>query len=296
MSLRVPSLNWLRVFEAAARTESFARAAAQLNLSSAAVSQQIKALETQLGTPLFTRQAHSVRLTDAGRAYLPSVQQSLLALESATEGLFGPSRAQQLFVQSVLIFAQGVLVPALPGFAEAHPDINLTLSSGNSLADFSHGFTDLQIIFGNPHNYGSSSDKMMGEVLYPVAAPDIADQIAHPQDLVGFDLIEVATHRAGWPYVFDHLRVSSGRARFMFSDSTLMATALAEQGLGIALARAPASDRIIRSAGLVECLPGLRVPGRESYHLIYPDVASLRPPARVFREWLLTSVGANSTA
>ena len=66
----------------------------------------------------------------------------------------------------------------------------------------------------------------------------------------------------------------------MFSDSTVMATALAEQGLGIALARAPASDRLIRAAGLVECLPGLRVPGREAYHLVYPDMASLRPPAR----------------
>lgn len=116
MASRIPFLNWLRVFEAAARTESFARAAAQLNMSPAAVSQQVKALETQLGTPLFQRHAHAVTLTEAGRAFLPSVQQSLLLLETATTGLFGASRQQRLFVQSVLLFAHGILAPALPRF------------------------------------------------------------------------------------------------------------------------------------------------------------------------------------
>ncbi|MCP4818698.1 MAG: LysR family transcriptional regulator, partial [Shimia sp.] len=105
MSGRIPSLNWLRVFEAAARTESFARAAAQLNMSPAAVSQQVKSLEERLGAPLFVRKAHSVQLTDAGRAYLPPVQQSLMTLEEATEGLFGRTREEALYLNCVLIFA-----------------------------------------------------------------------------------------------------------------------------------------------------------------------------------------------
>ena len=88
MTSRIPSLNWLRVFEAAARTQSFARAAEQLNMSAAAVSQQVKALEGHLGSALFQRHAHAVSLTEAGRAYLPSVQQSLLMLGNATDGLF----------------------------------------------------------------------------------------------------------------------------------------------------------------------------------------------------------------
>ena len=88
MSISVPSLNWLRVFEAAARFQSFARAAEELNMSAAAVSQQVRALEDRVGAPLFTRAAHSVALTDLGRAYLPIVQQSLLTLQNATEGLF----------------------------------------------------------------------------------------------------------------------------------------------------------------------------------------------------------------
>ncbi|MEX0316711.1 MAG: LysR family transcriptional regulator [Ruegeria sp.] len=287
MASRVPSLNWLRVFEAAARTESFARAAAQLNMSAAAVSQQVKALETRLGTPLFHRHAHSVTLTEAGRAYLPSVQQSLLMLETATSGLFGESREQRLYVQSILLFAQGVLAPGLGGFRRDHPDVNLVLSTGSDAVDFANRFADLQIVFGNPAQFGVESDLLLSEVIYPVALPELADQIHRPEDLLRFALIDVAAHRAGWPHMFEVLRLSPGGARFMVSDNTIMAASLAAEEQGVALARAPASDSLMARFGLVPCLPDIAVPGRESYHLVYDDRDLLRPPARMFRDWLL---------
>ena len=288
MAVNVPSLNWLRVFEAAARCESFARAAGQLNMSPAAVSQQVRALEERLGVALFARHAHAVTLTEVGRAYLPSVQQALLTLENATEGLFGAARAQQLFVQSVLIFAQGVLARGYGDFTSAHPDIALSLTTGNLPYEFARGFTDLQIVFGNPQAYGAESDRLMGEQLYPVARPDLAGTVAGPSDLLRHGLIEVATHRAGWPHVFEQLGILPGSARYLYADSTIMAMALAAEGVGIALARAPASDKAMREAGLVPCLPGVMTAGREAYHLVYPDRAGLRPPARIFRDWLLT--------
>ena len=287
MSVTVPSLNWLRVFEAAARCESFARAAAQLNMSAAAVSQQIRALEERLGTALFERHAHAVTLTEVGRAYLPSVQQALLTLENATDGLFGAARAQQLFVQSVLIFAQGVLTRGYEDFTRAHPDISLSLTTGNLPFEFARGFTDLQIIFGNPQAYGAESDRLLGERLFPVARPDVAAAITGPADLLQYRLIDVATHRAGWPYVFDKMDILPGRASYLFADSTIMAMSLAAEGVGVALARAPASDKVMRESGLVPCLPGLAAKGREAYHLVYSDRAALRPPARAFRNWLL---------
>lgn len=290
MATRIPSLNWLRVFEAAARTESFARAAAQLNMSAAAVSQQVKALETQLGTPLFHRHAHAVTLTEAGRAYLPSVQQSLLMLETATTGLFGESREQRLFVQSVLLFAHGVLARGLPQFQAAHPQVSLALSTGNMAADFANQFTDLQIVFGNPSLFGTEGDELLREVLYPVAPPEIAVQIQSPQDLFRFPLIEVSTHRASWIQVFEHLRLSHGQARYFFADNSLMAAELSAQGMGIALARAPASDAVTAASGLVRCLPEVEVPGQEAYHLIYPDRGTMRPAAKLFRDWLLDYV------
>ena len=287
MSTRIPSLNWLRVFEAAARTESFARAAAQLNMSPAAVSQQVKALETQLGTPLFHRHARAVTLTEAGRAYLPSVQQSLLLLETATTGLFGASREQRLFVQSVLLFAHGVLAQGLPAFQQDQPQINLTLSTGNLINDFSNQFSDLQVVFGNPALFGTEGDMLIKETLYPVAPPEIAEHIQTPQDLLDHTLIEVSTHRASWPHLFEHLRLSHGQARYFFADNSLMAAELSARGMGIALARAPASDAAVKASGLVCCLPEVAVAGQEAYHLIYPDKATLRPVARKFRDWLM---------
>ncbi|WP_073250847.1 LysR substrate-binding domain-containing protein [Shimia gijangensis] len=287
MKSRIPSLNWLRVFEAAARTESFARAAAQLNMSPAAVSQQIKALEDRLGTPLFERRAQAVALTEAGRAYLPPVQQSLMTLESATEALFGQSRAQGLYVQSVLIFAHGILARGLAEFEKTHPGTSVFLSTGNSATDFHQGFSDLKIIFGNPHSFGAESDKVLEERLFPVALPGCAEVILQPSDLLDHPLIEVSTHRSGWTQFLDEARVQRGKRRMVYADSTVMAMAMAREGQGVALARAPASDATMRGSGLVPCLPGMSVAGSEAYHLVYDDRAALRPPARRFREWLL---------
>ncbi|MEM7074421.1 MAG: LysR family transcriptional regulator [Pseudomonadota bacterium] len=297
MAAPVPSLNWLRVFEAAARTESFARAAEELNMSAAAVSQQVRALEERLGAALFERQAHSVRLTDKGRAYLPGVQQALLTLRSTTEGLFGPARAQPLYVQAVLLFAHGVLAPGYRDFTAAHPGVTLTLTTGNLPYDFTAGgFSEMQIVHGTPSVFGADSDPLLGERLYPVASPETAATVREPADLMAHSLIEVNTHRAGWPLVFEALGVSGGRQEgtphMIFTDSTLMAFGLARSGAGIALARAPVSDLAMQEAGLVPCLPGVSVAGREAYHLVYADRTTLRPSARAFRSWLLTRCAA----
>lgn len=285
-------MNWLRVFEAAARTESFARAAEQLNMSPAAVSQQVKSLEERLGAPLFVRKAHSVTLTEAGRAYLAPVQQSLMTLEEATGGLFGQTREQGLYVHCVLIFAHGILSRGLPAFEAAHPGMSVALSTGNSAVDFQQGFSDLKIIFGNPHAYGAESDRIMGEWLYPVATPEVAVQIMQPGDLLNWSLIEVGTHRSGWRQMLDEIKVMPGAGRMVFADSTVMAMAMARDGRGIALARSPASDAEMAGAGLVPCLEGVRVRGSQAYHLVYDDVRALRPPARMFRSWLLEWVAA----
>ncbi|MEM1238132.1 MAG: LysR family transcriptional regulator [Pseudomonadota bacterium] len=287
MTTPVPSLNWLRVFEAAARCESFARAAEELNMSAAAVSQQVRALEERLEAALFERRPHAVHLTDKGRAYLPGVQQALLTLQSTTEGLFGPARAQPLYVQAVLLFAHGFLARGYADFTSAHPGIMLNLTTGNMPYDFTVGVSDLRIVHGDPTPFRGDSDRLLGEALYPVAPPDVAEQIRKPADLLGHALIEVNSHRAGWPMIFDALGQPAAAPRMIYTDTTLMAFGLARAGAGIALARAPASDLAMSEAGLVPCLPDLSVEGREAYHLIYPDRAALRPSARAFRTWLM---------
>ena len=292
MVSRVPSLNWLRVFEAAARTQSFARAAGQLNMSAAAVSQQVKALESHVGAALFERYPQSVRLTEAGRAYLPAVAQALGVLEVATEGLFGAPRDQPLYVQSVLLFAQGILAQGLGAFQAAHPRVQLMLTTGNSVEDFARGFQDLRIVFGGPDQFGGAHDPLIGETLWPVALPGVAARTGSAAALVEEVLIEVPTHRAGWDHVLAELRVGPGPRRMLYADSTIMAASLAAAGAGVMLARSPASDVMVRAMGLVPCLDGVAVPGREMYHLVYPDRAGLRPAAAAFRGWLLDHVAA----
>ncbi len=287
MSINVPSLNWLRVFEAAARFQSFARAAEELNMSAAAVSQQVRALEDRVGAPLFTRAAHSVTLTDLGRAYLPIVQQSLLSLQNATDGLFGQAREQQLHVQAELLFSHGILARGYQEFTDAHPQITLFLSSSLQAAEMRQGFFDMRIVFGSPLLHEAESDFLLGERLYPVARRDISAQVTGPADLLEHRLIEVTTHRAGWAHVFEHMGEAPVHARYAYADSTLVAMSMASEGAGVALARAPVSDKAMADAELVPCLPGFQTSGREGYHLVYPERAALRRPARVFRDWLL---------
>ncbi len=292
MSITVPSLNWLRVFEAAARYQSFARAPEELNMSAAAVSQQVRALEDRVGAPLFARAAHSVTLTDLGRAYLPIVQQSLLTLQNATDGLFGDAREQQLHVQSELLFGHGILTRHYRAFTESHPQITLLMSTVLHQLELRQGFFDMRIVFGSPLLHEAESDFLLGERLYPVARPDIAETVHSAQDLLDHNLIEVTTHRAGWAHVFEQMGEAPFSARYAYADTSLVAMELAAEGVGIALARAPVSDKAMAGAGLVPCLPGFETSGREGYHLIYPERAALRRPARVFRDWLLDVCGA----
>ncbi len=286
---RIPSLNWLRVFEAAARTESFAAAAKELAMSTPAVSQQIKALETHLKTPLFERHAHSVALTPTARAYLPSVQHAIASVETTTESIFGKPRQETLYVQSILVFAVGFLAARVQKFETRYPDINLHLTTANEVEDFRQHYADLQIGFGAPAAYGRLGEVLLSERLYPVARPEIASQITTPAELLNHQLVEVSSHRSGWQQYFEEALTRSD-ADYIISDNTVMSFSIAAQGKAIALARAPASDLLQRSFGLAPCLPDLQVQGKESYHLLYKNPDTIRPAARAFRKFLLHEI------
>ncbi|GLR45283.1 transcriptional regulator GcvA [Mesorhizobium amorphae] len=284
---RIASLNWLRVFEAAAQAGSFARAADVLGMSPPGVSQQIKALEGHLGKPLFTRLPHSVALTEAGEAFLPSVQQALLSVEGAAAGLFGTKYEEPLYVQVALLFALGWLNPRLSKFTEKNSKIRLRLSSAE---DFASG-SDLQIFFGTAPPPNMQGDRLFGERLYPVASPQVAEKIVRAGDLAGYRLIEVAMHRSNWlRWLASAGILNIDHIAFDFTDSTVMSFSRAAAGKCVALARAPASDALSNTYGLVPCLGGLAIAGDQFYWLIYPVRDGLRPPARKFRDWILTEV------
>ncbi|OUS17628.1 hypothetical protein A9Q97_01610 [Rhodospirillales bacterium 47_12_T64] len=288
---RIPSLNWVRVFETAARTESFAQSAKLLNMSPPAVSQQIKALEGYLGKALFTRGAHHVELTNEGRAFLPVVQQSLSSLESTAAALFGPRDSEHLTIQVLYLFACSWLPERLMKFEEEHPHIHLQVTCGNIPDDFHRQRPDLQIAFGSATDFPENAERLFGEIVIPVARPEIADAIHTPQDLLQHRLIEVSTHQSGWHQVLGaSVEGDLSNATYSFTDNTVTAMAMAAAGYGIALARSPVSDALMNTHGLVPCLEDLREKGLQHYYLFSPLAHPVKSAASDFRKWLLNEI------
>ncbi len=291
---RIPSLNWLRVFEAAARMQSFARAAELLNMSAPAVSQQIRALETHLDRQLFQRAPQRVTLTAAGAAFLPVVQHALASVETTAAALFGGAEQTTITLQAVTLLAMSWLPAKLSAFEAAHPRLRVDVICGESLADFRTILPgrepDLQIAFGSVTDFADTAEPFMRETLKIVAAPDIAAAIKTRGDLANHSLFEVAAHRSGWHQVLSSCADIDLRAMdFRMTDTTPYALSLAAQGLGVALARAPASDKIVQALGLHYCDVMQAVPGMQRYFFLQPGGGALPRPAALLKDWLLAS-------
>ncbi|MEM7121340.1 MAG: LysR family transcriptional regulator [Pseudomonadota bacterium] len=285
---RIPSLNWLRVFDAAARTENFTRAGEALNMSAAAVSQQIKALEAHLGTQLFDRGPRSVSLTGAGRAFLPVVRQALLSVETTAASLFSRDRYATVTIEATLVFAASWLAERLPAFQVAHPSIHVHVMGAFHDASVDREGVDLAIAYGGISQDEADSDLLFGERIYPVAPPATASAITAPDHLIRHRLLEISTHRTSWLRLLETTPdLDMSEAEFCFTDTTVVALAMAAAGHGIGLARAPASDYLERLYGLERCLPGLEVESGQAYFLVSRAAASLTPAAQQFRSWLL---------
>ncbi len=292
---RIPSLNWLRVFEAAARLESFARAAAELGMSAPAVSQQVRALEDHFGQALFTRGARQVRLTRAGAAFLPAVRQALSGVETTAAALFGERDVEPLMIEATTLLAESWLAPRLGGFQALNPSVHLVLTTGNRLEEMRAGHADVLIAFGSAADFPDHAEAVMDERLYPLARADIAATVEVPGDLLKHRLIEIATHRSGWAQVLTAAGVEEEPGRAVtFVDATPLALAMAASGHGIALARAPASDGLAEAYGLRACLGDFAVRGSQAYYLVLASEAAPRPAARAFRDWLRAETMAAS--
>ena len=287
----IPSLNWLRVFEAAARMENFARAGELLNLSTSAVSQQVKALENHFGEKLFTRHARSVELTEAGHAFLPAVRQALRTVEESAATLFGDDRENTLTLQADPIFTTGWLAKRLPAFARRHPRVQLHLTGAYRDADYQRAGSELKILFGPVHRSWAQCDRLFDETIYPVATPALAASIETPDDLLRQRLIQISSHRINWNQILQAAGIDSVPTRQLcFTENTPMALALAASGYGIALARAPTTDDLLGKLGLEPCRGLAGLPSSEAYYLVYQNVESLSPAASSFRDWLLAAV------
>ncbi|MBV9537382.1 MAG: transcriptional regulator GcvA [Acidisphaera sp.] len=298
--VRKVSLDGLRVFEAAARRLSFTRAAEELHVTQGAVSQRIRALEDELGLPLFERSAAGLRLTAAGAALASGVRDALERIAATLAEIGGAGDAAPLVVSVLPSFASRWLMPRFPRFAAAHPDIPVQIVALLGLADFRTQNVDLAIRFGEGRYPGLSVTRLMGDSVGPVCSPALLASrgpIDGVHDLPRLPLLHDSVADGdpsgsdwrSWATAVgaDHLPLARGQ-RFSQADLAIEAAVL---GLGVVLARTSLCSDQLR-AGTLTRLPLPVVPTRWSYYLVHPPERAARPGLAALCAWLLEEVAA----
>jgi LysR family glycine cleavage system transcriptional activator len=291
----LPSLNALRVFEAAARHGSFKLAAAELSVTQGAVSQQIHSLEERLGLQLFERTPRRVVLTWAGRRYADSLKSIFDALSEATEAILAPTR-ERLMIGVLPTFATRWLIPRLHAFQKANPDLDVDLRISLKTFDFAADAIDMAICHGRPPWRAAHSHLLFSQELTPVCSPLLSegpDPIRVPSDLRRHTLLHVTREMDEWPEWLNAAGVDDidGTQGLKF-EATKMALDAAAAGLGVAMVRDPFFTEETKSGQLVTPFR-LRIRSKSAYYLVYPDDIADRAKVQAFRDWLLDEVSTD---
>ena len=300
---RLPPLNALRAFEAAARNLSFTKAAQELNVTQAAISHQVKLLEETLGLALFRRLNRRLLLTDAGQHYLPPLRNAFDLMADATERLHQRDESGPLKITTLNSIAVKWLLPRLPRFQQRHPEIDVMVSSTGALVDFRTDDIDLGVRYGRGVYPGLRADRMMEDIIIPVCCPQLLEgdkPLRRPEDLRHHTLLHDDVHNTPddpaweiWLEMNGIEGVDPSRG-LRFSEANMVIQA-AIAGQGVALSRRViAMDDI--EAGLLVIPFGPAQPTRWVYSLVgLPDEAE-RPKVRMFREWLLEEAARTQDA
>ncbi len=294
-------LEGLRAFESVARRLSFSAAALELNLSQPAVSRQIKALEDELGSALFSRGTRRVEPTDAGLA----LQQALLPLLDRLDRTVRDIRARggrrQVSLSTFASFATLWLLPRLADFQAAHQDIDIRISADDRLLPVDDPDQDLLLRFGTPEIAPPHAEPLFGEVLTPVVSPMLLAQVktgqapplGTPRDLAAHSLLDEDSHRPaaellGWRHwLADQGLGALAPRRWIYLNYTHQQVQAALAGHGVALARLALVHDLLARGELVEPFgTGLRRPSHLGYWLVPTLGARLRPELRACIDWL----------
>lgn len=292
MKRRLPPLNALRAFEAAARHGSFVRAAEELYVTPSAISQQVKLLETHLGTGLF-RRGKQLELTASGEAMLPLLSEALDQIERAMRKAQPDSADNILVVSAPPAFSARWLIPRLENFQSHHPDIELRLDATKRLVDFQAEDVDLAIRFGTGDYPGLTAERLMQEAIIPVASPALAANIRTPEELARHTLLEDDWHTgnrvfpdwATWLVTLGITDTSALRIRH-FSDANLAIQAAAS-GLGATLSWHSLVADDLKAGRLVRLLDQ-SLSTNLGYYLVMPQNLEHTNKISTFRSWLLT--------
>nr|MDP2189990.1 LysR substrate-binding domain-containing protein [Rhodoferax sp.] len=293
MRRKIPSLQALACFEAAARHESYTRAAQELALTQSAVSRQITALEEFLGVALFRRTRHGVALTERGADYATQVAPRLQALEQDTLDVMSTQgRGGTLHLAAVPTFATRWLIPRLPDLKALHPEITVHIETRTRPFMFADTAFDAALYAGTAEQVsnwaGTQAVRLLAEDVVPVCSPKLrgSQTTLTPEAIAQLPLLQQSTRPDGWRRWFEAMGVAAPQAlagpRFELFSMTAAAAAC---GLGLALVpRLLIEAELARGELVVACKQPLQ--GERAYYLVTPERSEERPVMKSFLAWL----------
>ncbi len=300
MRRKIPSLQALACFDAAARHESYTRAAQELALTQSAVSRQITALEEFLGLALFRRTRHGVTLTERGAEYAAQVAPRLQGLEQDTLDVMSTQgRGGSIHLAAVPTFATRWLIPRLPDLKALHPEITVNIETRTRPFMFADTTFDAALYAGTGAQLsnwaGTRAVRLLAEDVVPVCSPKLlgSQTTLTPQAIAQLPLLQQSTRIEGWRHWFDAVGVMAplaltGPRYELFS----MTAAAATQGLGLALVpRLLIEAELARGELVVACERPLK--GERAYYLVMPERADERPVMKIFLAWLRQAANAS---
>ncbi|WP_027549604.1 transcriptional regulator GcvA [Bradyrhizobium sp. Cp5.3] len=292
MTARLPSLNGLRAFEAAARHLSFTLAAAELNVTQTAISHQIRRLEEELGIRLFIRQNRALALTPEARDYLPGVRAAFNDLRLATDRLLRKDDDKVLTVSTIASLAAKWLLPRLTDFQETHPGVDVRITTSTSLVDFQRDNVDAAIRYGRGQWAGLRADWLMADELFPVCSPSLLrgdKPLRRPEDLHEHALLHT-NNSDDWRLWLTAAGLSTGISRLpgITFDMTLMTVQAAIDGMGVAMGRTSYVQDDIAKGRLVVPFK-IALPADAGFYLVSPNGRREAPKLAAFRQWVVAA-------
>ena len=299
-------LNALRAFEASARHRSFSAAAAELNVTPAAVGQLVRALEEWLGTPLFLRQRSGrTRLvpTEAAERALPDIRAGFDRLVQGMERLRQGSASGVLTVTVSPAFAAKWLLPRIDRFQAAWPDADVRLDTNHKSVDFKAQRVDIGVRYGAGRWPGLIADKLMDEEVFPVCSPDMLRgpvQLRGPGDLSHQTLIHDLSMdgHAGfptWETWMEKAGLGGGaNLRGMQINNSAAVLQAAIEGHGVALARSAMVHDDLAAGRLVRLFPELDGASGLAYYIVYRPECANAPKVQAFRDWLIRQAAGSA--
>ncbi|MEO1199376.1 MAG: transcriptional regulator GcvA [Pseudomonadota bacterium] len=294
MSRRLPPLNWLKAFEAAARHLSFKKAGAELNVSPSAISHHVRELEERLGGALFERRNREIRLSESGSRLYPGLKDGFDRLAEAMARLQPDTPDNVLVVSTGPAFAAKWLAPRVYRFVERYPEIELRIAANLKLIDFAEDKVDVAIRFGGGDYPGVAVDKLFDDFVVPMMSPAYrvgGRAIERPADLVEAtllhdDSLKQLDPEGGWVRWFRHAGLHGGNAlrgpRFTHADHAIDA---AIDAAGVVLGRLALARRDLRDGRLVAPFGPARSTGF-AFWLAYPPLARERDKVAAFKAWI----------